>query len=79
MPRGFLLEILRIIKKERQVIYDSITVPDKYLQRGMMHEISLNLEENEFISKLKEDIVRANFNLSADVFPDAFLIKIRFL
>lgn len=54
-------------------------MPDKYLQRGMMHEISLNLEENEFISKLKEDIVRANFNLSADVFPDAFLIKIRFL
>ncbi|WP_062683545.1 AAA family ATPase, partial [Klebsiella pneumoniae] len=75
LPRGFLLEILRIIKKERQVIYDSITVPDKYLQRGMMHEISLNLEENEFISKLKEDIVRANFNLSADVFPDAFFNK----
>ncbi|HHT1888705.1 TPA: DUF3696 domain-containing protein [Klebsiella pneumoniae] len=72
LPSEFLYEIFKLIKKERQVIYDSITVPDKYLQRGMMHELSLNLEEDEFISKLKEDIVRANFNLSADIFPDSF-------
>ncbi|MEW5121991.1 DUF3696 domain-containing protein [Citrobacter freundii] len=73
LPHDFILEIFKLVKTERQEIYDSITVPDKYLQRGMMHELELRYDESEFILSLKEDIIRATFNLSVDDFPDKFM------
>lgn len=73
LPRDFILEIHTIIKRELQEIYDSIVVPDKYFQRGMMHEIDLNVDEGVFLLKLKEDIVKATFSLSTNDLPDHFL------
>lgn len=73
LPRDFIMEIHKIVKKERQDIYDSIVVPDKYFQRGMMHELDINDDEGVFFSNLKEDIVRATFSLSTNDLPDSFL------
>ncbi|MEQ9969325.1 DUF3696 domain-containing protein [Pectobacterium carotovorum] len=76
IPKKFIIEIRKIIKKERQGIYDSIIIPEKYSQS--FHENMLNMlyaNESEFISSLKDDVVKATFNLSVDDFPETLLVE----
>ncbi|MBA5202582.1 DUF3696 domain-containing protein [Pectobacterium aroidearum] len=73
IPRNFILEMRRIVQKERQGIYDSIIIPEKYFHKNMASALYSN--ESEFISSLKDDVVKATFNLSVDDFPEALLVE----
>ena len=70
LPKSFLLQLIEMIKIERQELYDSISVPSNIFSPKEYEDSSV--DRDSIIKQIKDDVVDSTYILKPNLMPRAF-------